>query len=64
MDNSNVRNLRELEPIDSTANIELLGNYDPEHQGIIRDPYFVRNYLKIVLFFDITFQLLHIGQWH
>ncbi|KAH9367032.1 hypothetical protein HPB48_022817 [Haemaphysalis longicornis] len=42
MDEANMRDLRALAPSDSTAQIEMLGSYDPEGKSVIRDPYYVR----------------------
>ncbi|KAH6919500.1 hypothetical protein HPB50_029512 [Hyalomma asiaticum] len=41
MDEDNISALHELAPDDSTAQIELLGKYDPQGKTIIRDPYYV-----------------------
>ena len=41
MDDSNISELKDLAPSNSTAKIELLGKYDPEGELIIRDPYYV-----------------------
>ncbi|KAH9384047.1 hypothetical protein HPB48_026029 [Haemaphysalis longicornis] len=41
MDEANMRDLRALAPSDSTAQIEMLGSYDPEGKSVIRDPYYV-----------------------
>ena len=35
------RELQKLKPSDTTAEIKLLGEYDPEKQLIIEDPYYV-----------------------
>ncbi|GIX70036.1 low molecular weight phosphotyrosine protein phosphatase [Caerostris darwini] len=40
MDENNIRDLKRLAPRNSTAKIELLGDYDPEGACIIRDPYY------------------------
>ncbi|XP_043208805.1 low molecular weight phosphotyrosine protein phosphatase-like [Amphibalanus amphitrite] len=40
MDESNISELKDLAPSNSTAQIELLGKYDPEGALIIRDPYY------------------------
>ncbi|XP_054716514.1 low molecular weight phosphotyrosine protein phosphatase-like [Uloborus diversus] len=40
MDENNIRDLKRLAPKNSTAKIELLGDYDPEGPCIIRDPYY------------------------
>ncbi|XP_077549021.1 low molecular weight phosphotyrosine protein phosphatase-like isoform X2 [Haemaphysalis longicornis] len=40
MDEANMRDLRALAPSDSTAQIEMLGSYDPEGKSVIRDPYY------------------------
>ena len=41
MDDSNISELKDLAPSNSTAKVELLGRYDPEGVLIIRDPYYV-----------------------
>ncbi|XP_076176076.1 low molecular weight phosphotyrosine protein phosphatase [Ptiloglossa arizonensis] len=40
MDNSNIQELNNMKPSNCTAKIELLGNYDPEGEVLIRDPYY------------------------
>uniref|UniRef100_A0A023GHN6 Low molecular weight phosphotyrosine protein phosphatase n=1 Tax=Amblyomma triste TaxID=251400 RepID=A0A023GHN6_AMBTT len=40
MDEANISDLHNLKPKKSTAQIELLGKYDPEGKTIIRDPYY------------------------
>ncbi|XP_035221179.1 low molecular weight phosphotyrosine protein phosphatase-like [Stegodyphus dumicola] len=40
MDENNIKDLKRLAPKNSTAKIELLGDYDPEGPCIIRDPYY------------------------
>ena len=40
MDNSNISDIKEMEPKNSKAKIELLGKYDPQGQSIIEDPYY------------------------
>ncbi|KAF2881891.1 hypothetical protein ILUMI_24272, partial [Ignelater luminosus] len=40
MDENNISNLKEVAPRDSKAKIFLLGDFDPEGDRIIRDPYF------------------------
>lgn len=42
--------LKRLAPKNSTAKIELLGDYDPEGPCIIRDPYYVSAILYIWMF--------------
>lgn len=42
MDHYNIQHLLSIKPQDSEAEIELLGQYDPEGEKIIEDPYFVR----------------------
>lgn len=42
MDHQNVKDIREEAPSDSKAVIEMLGNYDPVKEEIIRDPYYDR----------------------
>lgn len=41
MDNSNITDIKERAPKNSTAKILLLGDYDPNGERIIRDPYYV-----------------------
>lgn len=36
-----MQQLGEMAPTDAKADIRLLGEFDPEKSGIIRDPYFV-----------------------
>ncbi|XP_076619323.1 low molecular weight phosphotyrosine protein phosphatase [Colletes latitarsis] len=43
MDNSNIQELNNMKPHNSTAKIELLGSYDPQGEVIIRDPYYDSN---------------------
>ena len=40
MDNENMEELKDLKPKDGTAKLLLLGDYDPEGDKIIRDPYY------------------------
>ncbi|KAJ8921147.1 hypothetical protein NQ315_013618 [Exocentrus adspersus] len=42
MDDDNISDLRDMEPPQSKAKILLLGDFDPEGQRIIRDPYYDR----------------------
>ena len=41
MDESNISELRDIAPSNATAQVELLGKYDPEGVLLIRDPYYV-----------------------
>lgn len=41
MDDENIEDLERLNPKDGTAKILLLGEFDPEGDRIIRDPYYV-----------------------
>lgn len=41
MDDENIEDLKERCPKDGTAKILLLGDFDPEGDRIIRDPYYV-----------------------
>lgn len=43
MDEENIDDLKGLSPKDGTAKILLFGDFDPEGDRIIRDPYYVRN---------------------
>lgn len=45
MDDENIDDLKGLMPKDGTAKILLLGDFDPEGDRIIRDPYYV-SYFK------------------
>lgn len=51
MDRLNIRDLNNLKPIDSHARIFLLGEFDPEGERIIHDPYFVSHlvFIKIAM---------------
>ncbi|XP_055901277.1 low molecular weight phosphotyrosine protein phosphatase-like [Biomphalaria glabrata] len=40
MDHSNIADISDLAPEESTAKIALLGEYDPQKELIIEDPYF------------------------
>ena len=42
MDDENIGDLKNVAPKDATAKILLLGDFDPENERIIRDPYYVR----------------------
>lgn len=41
MDDENIGDLKSTAPKDATAKILLLGDFDPEGERIIRDPYYV-----------------------
>lgn len=41
MDYSNMEELNEMAPKESTAKVEMLGKYDYDRPDIIKDPYFV-----------------------
>lgn len=41
MDEDNISDLKHKKPKDSKAEILLLGDFDPEGDRIIRDPYYV-----------------------
>lgn len=41
MDVNNISDINELAPKNSTAKVELLGDYDPKNERTIRDPYYV-----------------------
>lgn len=50
MDQKNISDLKSMAPENCKAKIFLFGEFDPEGERIIRDPYFVRSsfiYLKI-----------------
>lgn len=44
MDEDNISDLKERAPTGSTAKILLLGDFDPEWERIIRDPYYVSSF--------------------
>lgn len=44
MDEENIEDLKGLSPKDATAKILLFGDFDPEGDRIIRDPYYVSNF--------------------
>ncbi|KAK2160678.1 hypothetical protein LSH36_128g05018 [Paralvinella palmiformis] len=48
MDDENIGDLKEMAPKNSTAQLKLLGEYDPEHIRIIEDPYYPGNYEDFV----------------
>lgn len=43
MDDENMSDLKDLNPKDGTAKLLLLGDFDPEGDRIIRDPYYDRD---------------------
>lgn len=43
MDDENISDLNDQRPKDATAKILLLGDFDPQGDRIIRDPYYVRH---------------------
>lgn len=43
MDDENISDLKDLAPRDAKAKVLLLGEYDPQGERIIRDPYYVRS---------------------
>lgn len=43
MDDENISDLNERKPSGTKAKILLLGDFDPQGERIIRDPYYVRN---------------------
>lgn len=46
MDEYIIEKLYEMKPKDNRATIELLGKYDPAGIVVIRDPLFVRTFLR------------------
>lgn len=40
MDNENMEELKDLKPKDGTSKLLLLGDFDPNGERIIRDPYY------------------------
>lgn len=51
MDNENISDLQERAPKDAKATILLLGDFDPEGERIIRDPYYVSLYICTYLWY-------------
>lgn len=47
MDEDNISDLNSRSPKGSSAKILLLGDFDPEGDKIIRDPYYVMSKLKV-----------------
>ena len=41
MDDENIFHLERMKPVDCKAKIRLLGDFDPQGEKIIRDPYYV-----------------------
>lgn len=54
MDDENIADLKERCPEDGTAKILMLGDFDPESDRIIRDPYYVRKSQKINISMQFT----------
>lgn len=50
MDDDNISELERKKPTGAKAKIELLGQYDPKDEKIIRDPYYVRKKDLIYIF--------------
>lgn len=42
-----MRDLSNMVPQDAIASVELLSQYDPENEKMIRDPYFVSIYIHL-----------------
>lgn len=58
MDYYNIEDLNDLKPADSKAKILLLGDFDPEGERIIRDPYAVRIQKKLSFInFNMNWQI-------
>lgn len=55
MDDENIEDLKERCPKDGTAKILLLGDFDPEGDRIIRDPYYVSQRRFVSLEMAISF---------
>lgn len=53
MDEENIDDLKGICPKDGTAKILLLGDFDPQGDRIIRDPYYVRTHRFFNAFFVI-----------
>lgn len=49
MDEENIKDLNSRLPKGSSAKILLLGDFDPEGEKIIRDPYYVMSDFKVSL---------------
>lgn len=58
MDEENMRDLKRKAPKGSTAQLLLFGDYDPEGDKIIRDPYYVCIYLSQASEINIFLKLL------
>lgn len=54
MDEENINDLNGLRPTDGSAKILLLGDFDPQGDRIIRDPYYVRKKK-----FELQFIFIH-----
>lgn len=50
MDENNISNLQQEAPQGSKAKILLLGDFDPEGDRIIRDPYYVSTNYEVDIF--------------
>lgn len=49
MDENNISNLRRQQPKGSKAKVLLLGDFDPEGERIIKDPYYVSSVNNAIL---------------
>ncbi|XP_077526476.1 low molecular weight phosphotyrosine protein phosphatase 1-like [Haemaphysalis longicornis] len=58
MDEANMRDLRALAPSDSTAQIEMLGSYDPEGKSVIQDPYYASEHAVFAMAPAVSLQVV------
>lgn len=63
MDEDNISDLKERAPEGSTAKILLLGDFDPEWERIIRDPYYVSRTFSFQKSNKKKNQLFSKGHW-
>lgn len=54
MDDENISDLNSKSPKESSAKILLLGDFDPEGERIIRDPYYVNERFSSFSFLQFT----------
>lgn len=63
MDEDNISGLKTKSKSNSTAKILLLGDFDPEGDRIIRDPYYVSKFIDL---FGVLIKIMQIsfsGRW-
>lgn len=62
MDEANMKDLKRRAPKGSKATLLLFGDFDPQGDRIIRDPYYVSNHLKVYniisYFVNVIFEYL------